>query len=134
MNSEEKRKRNTIQKIAVKEYLKSVRTHPTAEEIYMALKKRYPSITLATVYRNLHSLAEDGEILMLKINNEYHFDGFTHPHIHFVCSSCNTIYDIENESYVKKIKKIINDLEKSNLRVHFPSMIFYGICNKCNKR
>ena len=63
--------RNTIQRIKIMKYLKSVKTHPTAEMVYNAVVKEIPSITLATVYRNLHNLANKGKILMFEFNKEY---------------------------------------------------------------
>ena len=69
-----------------------------------AVKKDMPAISLATVYRNLNSLADNGEILKLEINGEAHYDGFCHLHSHFVCNECGKIIDIEI-NYFLIIKK-----------------------------
>ena len=63
--------RITTQKIKILEYLWNVNHHPTADEIYSEVKKDLPAISLATVYRNLHSLAEDGDIQKIEVNKEF---------------------------------------------------------------
>ncbi len=92
------RKRNTPQMLKVKEYLDRVRTHPTAEDVYSEVVKQIPTMTLATVYRNLHKLADSGEILKIEVNGEYHFDGDTCYHQHCVCKSCGKITDMFREN------------------------------------
>lgn len=86
--------RMTNQRLIVLEYLKSVRTHPNAEDVFNHVRKNLPAITLATVYRNLNLLAENGEILRFNINNEYRFDADTSKHQHFVCKGCKKIFDL----------------------------------------
>ena len=87
-------------------------------------------ISLATVYRNLNLLAEQGKILKLEINGEYHYDGFCDSHQHLVCTNCNKIIDLgqkEISNYaMKKIKS--GDFELKSVRI-----IFYGICNDCKE-
>ena len=86
------KRRQTIQRIKILEYLEGVKTHPTAETIYREVKKELPTITLATVYRNLNLLADEGKIVKLEINNEYHFDADRSNHQHGVCKKCGKIY------------------------------------------
>lgn len=106
--------RLTPQKIAIINYLKSVRTHPTAEQVYKAIKKNISTITLATVYRNLNTLAEQKHILRLEINHEYHYDYHTETHQHFVCEDSGKIYDIEDSEMTKLIEKRLNKKFKPN--------------------
>lgn len=48
--------RCTRQRVAVFNYLSSVHSHPTAEEVFEAVKPVVPSISLATVYKSLEAL------------------------------------------------------------------------------
>ena len=48
--------RYTAQRVAVFGYLEQVKTHPTAEEVYRAVRKQMPRISLATVYKALEAL------------------------------------------------------------------------------
>src|ERR671922_46242 len=56
------RKRATRQLEAVFQALQGDPTHPFADEIYRRVRKKLPRISLATVYRNLQRLVEDGRI------------------------------------------------------------------------
>ena len=50
----------TAQRAAVFDYLEKVHTHPTAEEVFRAVRRRLPRISLATVYKALDALLEAG--------------------------------------------------------------------------
>jgi Fe2+ or Zn2+ uptake regulation protein len=123
--------RMTNQKLKIMEHLQKVRTHPTAEMVYHIVSKDLPAISLATVYRNLNLLAEQGKILRLEINGEYHYDGFCDSHQHLVCTNCGKIMDLgqkEISNYaMKKIKS--SDFELKSVRI-----IFYGVCKNCKEK
>lgn len=126
--------RNTLQRIKVLEYLKGDKSHPNAERVYNAIKKEIPTISLATVYRNLNLLAEQGKILKLNINNEAHFDGDTNIHQHGVCRNCGKIFDF----FINGLeKKAINEAEKNKIgnefNAEYAEIIFKGTCRNCRK-
>lgn len=123
------KKRLTIQKIKILEYLHSVHTHPTAEIVYESVKKHIPNISLATVYRNLSQMVSSGDVLRLEVDGEYHFDGNVSKHQHCYCYKCGKIIDVFNDkinSYALKN----NDIEGFEVKsVH---VLFKGICSKCS--
>ncbi|HLC89291.1 MAG TPA: Fur family transcriptional regulator [Candidatus Nanoarchaeia archaeon] len=126
----DKQKRNTVQKLKIKEYLGTVKTHPKAEVVYVEVKKEIPTITLATVYRNLNSLAEEGEILRLEIGNEFHFDADISRHQHYFCTVCGKVRDIflpEISDYALE-KVNLTDFAVSNVMV-----VFQGVCKECQR-
>ena len=57
----------TPQRIAIVEFLSHSKEHPTADEIHKSIQKRYPTISLATVYSTLELLKKFGEIQELSI-------------------------------------------------------------------
>jgi Fe2+ or Zn2+ uptake regulation protein len=121
--------KNTTQRIKIVEFLKSVKTHPTAEDVYGNVKKELPGISLGTVYRNLNLLADLEMIQKLEINNEFHFDGDVQVHQHGVCDSCNKIFDI--------FQKNISDFALSKVKTNefIPkgvTVIFNGLCRNCS--
>lgn len=120
--------RMTNQRIKILDYLKSVDNHPNAEVVYDNVIKELPQITLATVYRNLNLLAEQGEILRLDVGSEYRYDGNIGFHQHLVCKKCNKVIDIFQKSIPEgTLKKIKNkEFTIESIRV-----IFYGYCKKC---
>jgi len=120
--------RNTNQKIAILNYLKNVYTHPTAEMVYQEVKKKLPVITLATVYRNLNKLAEQGKISRLEINKKYHYDAELSSHQHCVCNKCSKIIDVHQD---KIMQKAINSLQQPEFQVSAVDIVFFGLCNSC---
>jgi len=124
-------RRQTIQKIKILEFLKSVKSHPTAETVYGEVKKEIPSITLATVYRNLNTLSDDGKILRFEVNKELHFDADTCHHQHFVCKECKKIIDV----FIPEISTSALDQVKNNklFDAECVHVVFSGICKNCKR-
>lgn len=126
-----KKTRMTNQRRKILEYLKSVKTHPTAEMVYAALKSELPSMTLATVYRNLNHLADEGKISKFDVKCVSHFDGDLSFHLHCVCCDCGKIIDVF-DSQAKKT--IIKKLESSGFEPETLKIITYGKCRKCYEK
>jgi Fe2+ or Zn2+ uptake regulation protein len=122
-------RRITPQRQMILKYLQSVKTHPTAEEVFKTVKTKIPKITLATVYRNLHILAEENKAKKLEINGEYHFDGDMHPHLHFICQNCKTIKDLFLDDLNKYLEK---KMKKTNLQIQNFKIQCEGICKTCS--
>ncbi|NLJ95860.1 MAG: transcriptional repressor [Clostridiales bacterium] len=117
------------QREAIKEYLSNTKEHPTADTVYMNIRKTYPNISLGTVYRNLNLLVDQGEVIKLNgIDGSDHFDGQVKPHYHFVCNGCNRIYDLEMES-IEHIDSIANKNFPGKVEGHMA--YFYGTCQEC---
>lgn len=123
--------RYSKQREAIKEYLKSVKTHPTAEEVYNALKTKNPELSLGTVYRNLNFLVDKLEVKKINnINGVVRYDGNIEPHYHFICSKCSKIQDIELDKQIE-INKIVDNNVYGDIETH--EINFLGICNSCNQ-
>ncbi|MEM4598459.1 MAG: Fur family transcriptional regulator [Candidatus Diapherotrites archaeon] len=122
------RTRHTIQMQKIKEHLCSVKSHPTAEMVFEQVRKEIPSITLATVYRNLHKLADSGEILRFKVNNEYRFDCDRSNHIHFVCRNCGVVLDCSNKEFCNKLTSGLNP---QGFKAESIIICVEGLCKKC---
>lgn len=86
--------KHSKQRDAIYENLRSRKDHPTAEEIYFSLKASMPAISLATVYRNLAQLENEGLILRLGSGGSARYDGDVDPHYHLLCTSCGRVFDI----------------------------------------
>ena len=69
------------QRVLIKEILKNRSDHPTADMVYDTAREREPQISLGTVYRNLKTLAESGEIDTLEtVDKKLHYDGNVNKH------------------------------------------------------
>ncbi|RMF54443.1 transcriptional repressor [Candidatus Woesearchaeota archaeon] len=122
--------RTTCQRIKILDYLKSVKTHPTAEEIYKAVRKDLPAISLATVYRNLNLLVDQGIIFKLMVKNEAHFDAGKCSHQHFICRNCGEIIDIHNKKITNYALKKVASPE---LKPDCVKIIYEGLCKHCER-
>ncbi len=93
---ERKGQRFTAQRAAVYDYLKAVHHHPTAEEVYMAVKRRMPRVSLATVYNALEVLADCGLASTYTSGNaSTRYDIRTDPHSHARCLVCGRVADVD---------------------------------------
>ncbi|MDY3133492.1 MAG: Fur family transcriptional regulator, partial [Campylobacter lanienae] len=84
----------TPQRLCVLKIL-SNHAHPTIDELYEQIKTEYPSISLATVYKNLNTLINENLVVEVNSpNQKAKYDIYEHPHIHLVCSNCGNVQDI----------------------------------------
>ncbi|NLI63054.1 MAG: transcriptional repressor [Methanosarcinaceae archaeon] len=121
-------KRQTVQKIKIMEYMKSTKSHPTAEAVHAEVSKELPMISLSTVYRNLNTMVEDEELLKLDFGNEAHYDADTSFHHHAYCLSCREIFDVFDDN----ITDFFNEnVEIDNFNIEQTMIIFYGNCKNC---
>ncbi|MFZ5997241.1 MAG: Fur family transcriptional regulator [Nitrospirota bacterium] len=120
----------TPQRLAIFDYLKGNTDHPSAEEIYQAVSKKFPTMSFATVYNTLETLRKRGEILALTIDfDRKRFDPTTKPHHHLICVTCKRIVDIQNKFELHVPHEIEADFDIIGNHVEF-----YGICNQCKKK
>jgi len=121
--------RTTIQREIILDTLKTFDTHPSAETLYAEINKNHPTISKATIYRNLRQLSEIGEIMQLAvIDDSARFDGRLDSHYHCNCKKCGAVFDVEMACFSG-----INDIvqEKYNFAVDRHDVIFIGICKEC---
>lgn len=119
----------TPQRIEILRILEGNTSHPTAEDIYREIKKKYGTVSFATVYNTLQALKERGELLEVTIDPERkHFDPNSTPHHHIVCGSCGKIEDVF-EDYSGALKLPEKVLEKFTATGNH--IDFFGICADC---
>ncbi len=126
-----KTRKHSKQREAMIRILKNTKSHPSAEWLYNEMKKEFPNISLATVYRNLGFLLESKQIIRLDIGSgTEHYDADCSEHYHFVCHGCKQILDITLPPPVGLDEQAeqLNDISVDN-----HSLIFYGMCGKCEK-
>ncbi|MDZ7779237.1 MAG: transcriptional repressor [Gemmatimonadota bacterium] len=99
--------RFTEQRAAVYRYLVSTDTHPTADEVLVAVRGELPTISLATVYKSLETLVGCG--LALKLNytdDSSRYDGRTDPHHHARCLACGKVRDLPGELPKRELEEL----------------------------
>ena len=113
--------------------IKELKTHPTAEELYIAVTKKDNKISKSTVYRNINILLEIGQIK--KISNPVgpdRYDYVSIPHNHVICEKCGKIYDL----YCKipeNLKQDVNN-ELSGKISLISNITLNGICYECKSK
>ena len=120
----------TPQRLAILDYLEGNREHPSAEDIYHAVSKKFPTMSFSTVYNTLDALKKKGNVLELTIDaSKKRFDPNTAPHHHLICIKCKRIADIMNVYELS-----LPDDEKTNFKVIGNHIAFYGVCQTCGKK
>lgn len=119
------------QREAIKEFMASRKDHPTADMVYMEVRKEFPNISLGTVYRNLTLLADMGEILRIKVGDGTdRFDPDTSVHYHFICRSCGCVQDVELEKQISMPELVSKSFDGE---ITDSVTYFHGICGACKK-
>jgi Fur family peroxide stress response transcriptional regulator len=122
----------TPQRLEIYEAVKSSREHPTADDVYREVKKKNPTISVATVYKALELLEKIGEIQSIgQINGKTVYDSNTALHVNLHCINCNRIEDIESDLTEKLVKEIQN---KTKSKIVGQTINFYGYCSECQNK
>lgn len=110
-------------------HVKDFPVHPTADQVYTALKKENPSLSLGTVYRNLNQLSEMGMLNKIRIaDGSDRFDGRTDPHFHIICENCGQVFDIETPELEEIISRIG---QRDGHKITGVTLNLRGICAEC---
>lgn len=122
----------THQRLEIYRALASSETHPDAETIYRCVRKRIPTISHDTVYRNLKLLSDYGLIAVAGTSNErLRFDANMERHHHFVCVQCGLIRDFCSEQLESIQCPPEARVFGTPVSLHFEVK---GVCTKCGSR
>lgn len=117
------------QQDVVRESIMNRFDHPTAEQVYKTARRNCPKISLATVYRNLDRLVNEGVVNKFTVQDEPdHYDPAQEEHYHVHCKCCKRIYDIETKIYCQ-LSDIIR--EQTEIEMESIQLLAEGICKKC---
>ncbi|MBI3679921.1 MAG: transcriptional repressor [Acidobacteria bacterium] len=120
---------NTHQRQVIFRTLAESTSHPTPEEVYRRVRKKIPSISLGTVYRNIKILVQKGLLKEVAVHHEpLRLDPNLSDHHHLVCRRCKSVADIASE-----------DVEPVRLKAALPAgfqverceVVAMGLCAAC---
>ncbi len=102
--------------------------HPSAEDIYDAVREVLPDISLATVYHTLNDLAAMGELVELDLGEgKSRYDTVTDGHPHLVCQVCRRVEDVALDlDCVQLLRE-----ETHGYQIERCAVVFYGLCPEC---
>ncbi len=122
--------RMTSHRLALLRIMSVSEGHPNATQLYEKLREPFPTISLATIYKTLLILKEDGQVFEIDLHNDSHYDGNKpYPHPHLICSKCGAILDGDDVSFLNAINHEIQ--EKYKFQVAQSQLLFYGVCQNC---
>ena len=123
--------RITPQRIAIVDYLLKTEDHPSAEHIHKTIQKKYPMVSLSTVYKTLDLLKERKLVSEIEVDGEARFDAHIDEHINLVCMNCGKIEDVDEDS----LREIWNRAaKKSKYLIVKGSFELFGYCNSCKSK
>ena len=130
---QERGSRLTSHRLALIRLLATSEGHPNAMQLHDSLRAHFPTISLATIYKTLALLKDEGEILEIDLHNDSHYDGNKpYPHPHLICTHCGKIFDGDRVTAIQNLNREIED--KYNFQISRHQIIFYGICSECQQR
>lgn len=120
----------TPQRIAILEYLEGNKDHPSADDIYKAVSKKFTTMSFATVYTTLTALKERGTVLELTVDpDKKRYDPTTKNHNHLICISCKRIVDIPGDHQLD-----LPESAKQNFTVIKSHLEVHGFCPECKNK
>ncbi len=102
--------------------------HISIEKLYDIMLRKFSSISLATIYKNINLMLEASFIQEVKVPNEKSVYELTKDaHSHIICQSCGEIVDIELD-----LDSVISDaVKESNYKIEKSDLVLSGTCQNC---
>jgi Fur family transcriptional regulator, peroxide stress response regulator len=125
--------RITPQRIDVVKYILKTGSHPSAEDIHKVIKKRYPMISLATVYKTLDLLKRLYIVQELGFaDKSARYETNNKAHINMVCMSCGKISDVDGVEGLSELESQARN--KSSYHVLSSRFELHGYCPSCKSK
>ncbi len=118
----------TPQRRAITGFLEKADSHPSADDVYFAVNKKFPMTSRATVYNTLNWLKSVGMLQVRFEGDKVLYDPNCERHHHFICNSCGKVEDIEYGSL-----RDLGDIElPGKSKADSYEITVRGTCNKCS--
>lgn len=125
-----KQQRNSRQRQLILDAVMARHDHPTADQIYMDVRKQDEKVSRGTVYRNLGVLSEDGNITNVKVPAADRYDCRLDRHYHMFCTKCGKVWDAPmnyQDQYDLQVE------HETGFKINRHRIVFEGICPECSK-
>jgi Fur family peroxide stress response transcriptional regulator len=112
--------------MAILGFLEGNESHPSAGDVFQALRAEHPTMALATVYNTLQCLVEAGLLLEIRLaRGKVNYDPDTSSHDHAYCTQCGRIFDLPRAAVTQP------EIGPEGFRVEAVRRILYGRCRSC---
>lgn len=127
--------RNTKQRQAIFEAIEHHSGHLTADEVYKLVKRRFPRLSLGTVYRNLRVLVAQGNLRELDFGMAVtYFETIKDAHYHLICRVCGGITDAEIP-VERRLQLVVGRASRlGGFRIEEHRLDFIGLCASCQSK
>jgi Fur family transcriptional regulator, peroxide stress response regulator len=124
--------RLTPQRVELVRLIATSEGHPSAAQLFARIKRQFPTMSPATVYKTLALLKDIGQVLEIDLRDDSHYDGNRpYPHPHLICIQCNKIIDGEADFDPSAIRKLE---QASGYQILRSQVSFYGLCPDCKNQ
>jgi Fe2+ or Zn2+ uptake regulation protein len=125
------RLRVTPQRLAVLTVLHASGEHLSAEEVFEEVRRKMPSVSLATVYNALGELRRVGQVRALPVSGKVRYDLTARgSHHHLVCESCQRVVDLEAGDFPGPELPVA---QAKGFEILTAEVIFRSICPDCRR-
>ena len=125
--------RLTPQRLVILKILADSKEHPSVDEIYQKVRSKFPTTSIATVYKTIALLKELNEVLELGFpDGSNRYDGNRpYPHPHAICLKCRKILDPE----IASLDEISEEMkQKTGYTISSHRLDFFGLCPECQRK
>jgi Fur family peroxide stress response transcriptional regulator len=111
--------KSTSPRLAIYQSLMKFKEHPSAEEIYLSIHKKHPSISVATVYKTLDLLVQTKLAnKVVTAEDKVRYDARTDQHIHLYCEKTKKIKDYEDPELELMVQKYLAKKGIPNFKIN----------------
>ncbi len=125
--------RLTPQRLAIIKILAASEDHPSVDDIYTEVRSKFPTTSIATVYKTIVLLKELNEVLELGFpDGSNRYDGNKpYPHPHAICMKCRKILDPE----IASVDQLSEEMkQKTGFLISSHRLDFFGLCPDCQRK
>jgi len=103
--------------------------HINIDDIYKDVKKQYPTLSLATIYKNIITMQHNNVIVEVPMNGEKSkYELKKEEHMHLICEACGEIKDTEITTKTQEVLVI------ENFQVKSSQINLFGLCQQCQSK
>ena len=128
-----RKSRHTLQREIVLQTVRAMQGHVTADMIYERIHAAHPSISRATVYRNLRILEGEGRIMRIEVSDGAdYYEAAAREHYHIRCSGCGRLFDAALP-WMPELLELERAVD-AGFEIQGCSLLFVGLCPDCRKK
>ena len=121
----------THQRLVIYRALAGVVSHPSADELFVSVRREIPSMSLATVYKNLTTFLGEGLVRAVREGGVVRFDANLARHHHLVCRTCERVIDVMDPA-LDRVR--LASAKAKGFVIDTHEVIFRGTCPECRAK